>query len=322
MGTQYHITVVTQSAGIQVLSSILKHDVDSLLTKINQQMSTYIPHSEISQFNRYDKTEWFTVSKELAFVVSAARSVSEQTLGAFDVTVAPLVDLWGFGVSPQLTMPTDNEIQYALKNIGYQLLEARKKPPALRKLNKKLQLDLSAIAKGFAVDKVSELLKEKGYANFLVEIGGEIRNLGKNETGEPWRIGIETPDMKKDLRKTLLLSNNSLATSGDYRNYFIKDGIRYSHTLNPVTGKPITHKLASVTVLHKSAMLADAYATALLVMGEEKGRRFIGQQENKLRVNLIIKNKDTFQSWQNIDGIKIPQTQEKCKKWGGCVYFD
>jgi len=334
MGTQYHITIVGSLAGSKFSHTSLQSEIDLLLNKINQQMSTYITDSEISQFNQFTEKQWFPVSSDLAFVVLSSLEVSKQTSGAFDITLAPLIDLWGFGATEQLNFPQNEEIDEALKDVGYTLLEVSLDPAALRKSKPKLRIDLSAIAKGYAVDKVSDFLTLNGYKNYLVEIGGEIRAQGKSASGFPWRIGIEMPDrFDGKVKEHLLVSNISLATSGDYRNYFMNKGIRYSHTLDPRTGKPVTHNLASVTVLHNSAMMADAYATALSVMGEEKGKRFVEDQARKMRVNMITRKKLGFTHWQNIDEIKIPQSSNNCevdgikmnknsKKWGGCIYLD
>ncbi len=304
MGTQYHISVITSPTKNQIDQAALQAEIDTLLDEINQQMSTYLPNSEISQFNQYKKIDWFTVSEDFSYVVSSAQDVSRLTHGAFDITVAPLIGLWGFGVTSQLTPPTQQQISGVLKNIGYQQLDVRLSPPALRKLNKNLSIDLSAIAKGFAVDKITELLSHKNYANFLVEIGGEVRNRGLNQKGKPWKIGIEIPGKNMGrVNKVLSISNMALATSGDYRNFYIKDGIRFSHTINPNTGKPITHKLSSVTVLHESTMLADAYATALMVLGSAKGKTFA--KEKALKVNMIIRSNSGNQVWTNFDESKL-----------------
>ncbi len=298
MGTQYHITLVLPN-NQHIYTDKLKNHVDNLLLDINQQMSTYIPTSEISLFNHHKQQNWFSISNDFMHVVSSAQRVSKQSNGAFDVTIAPLIDLWGFGAKTQLSTPATTQVALTLKNTGYQLLEIRQSPPALRKLNNELRIDLSAIAKGFSVDKISAYLKQKQYTDFLVEIGGEIYLQGKNEYGKPWRIGIESPNLSKSKAKTpLYLSNAALATSGDYRTYFMKEGIRYSHIINPITGKPITHKLASVTVLHESTMMADAYATALMVLGEVEGKQFA--VENGLRVNMIIRDGSGYRVWQNI----------------------
>ena len=318
MGTQYHISVV---APFKKSLSTLKKEIDALLLDINRQMSTYDSHSEISQFNQYQKTDWFAVSKDFAFVVSSAQTISKETRGAFDITIAPLIDLWGFGTKTQFSPPTEQQIKRALKNTGYQLLEVRTLPPAIRKLNKNIRIDLSAIAKGFAVDKVASLLNQKGYTDFSVEIGGEVRNQGFNAEGKPWRIGMESPRYGDWVVNRILLSSNlAIATSGDYRNYYIKDGVRYSHTIDPTTGSPISHKLASVTVLHESTMMADAYATALMVQGEKKGKIF--SEQNKLRVDMIIRTESDYFVWESINKTKIPQTSKRCVKVGGCVYLE
>lgn len=303
MGTQYHIVLVLPN-NQHINTDKLKEQIDNLLLKINQQMSTYIPASEISLFNQYRQQSWFPVSNDFAQVVSSAQSVSKQSNGAFDITLAPLIDLWGFGATTQFTAPTEQQINSALQNTGYLKLEVRDSPPALRKLNPNLRIDLSAIAKGFAVDKVWEFLSQEDYSDYLVEIGGEIRNQGLNQKGKPWEIGIEIPE-NNGLRvnQALLTSNIAVATSGDYRNYFIKDGMRFSHTINPKTGKPIRHKLASITVMHQSAMMADAFATALMVLGDEKGKIFANT--NKIKVNMIIRNKSDFQIWKNFDDAKL-----------------
>ena len=304
MGTQYHISLVVPKI-YHVDNDKLKKQIDNLLQNINQQMSTYIASSEVSQFNQYKQVDWFSVSDDVAHVVSNAQNISKLTSGAFDITVAPLVDLWGFGATTQFSLPSDSQVALALKETGYQSLKVRDSPPALRKLKKNLHIDLSAIAKGFAVDKVSSLLNQKGYKNYLVEIGGEIHITGKNQLNKPWRVGIESPNLLKTrVNQSLQLSDISLATSGDYRNYFMKDGVRFSHTINPITGKPITHKLASITVLHKSTMIADAYATALMVLGENKGKVFANT--HSIKVNMIIRDNDSgFSTWKNFDETKL-----------------
>jgi thiamine biosynthesis lipoprotein len=297
MGTQYHITMVVPVDGTEALLQKMKPEIEALFSQINQQMSTYKSDSQISRFNQNYKTDWFTISSDFAVVVKAAQQVSAISNGALDITIAPLVDLWGFGPKTINVTPTNEQIEGKLAHIGYHLLEVRLDPPALRKRDKQIHIDLSAIAKGFAVDKVSAYLKQKGLDNFLVEIGGEISSRGLNAAGKKWRIAIESPDRNK-VNKVVEISGLSLATSGDYRNYFIKDGVRLSHTISPKTGYPIKHKLASVTVLHDSTMMADAYATALMVLGETKGKDFALKQQ--LKINLIIREDKNYKSWSNL----------------------
>jgi len=295
MGTLYHITVVAYKEDIKL--NVLQADINHLLKKINQQMSTYLPHSEISLFNKYDNTDWFQVSSELALVVNTSQHISKLSKGAFDITAGSLVDLWGFGSSYQEKIPTTQQINTLLQQTGYHLLDSRSQRPALKKENALVTIDLSAIAKGYAVDQLSQLLIKHGYNNHLVEIGGELRVNGKN-INAPWTVGINIPyTLDKVYKKPLKLANNEgVATSGSYNNFFTKSGKQYSHTIDPTTGKPITHNLSSVTVVASSTMEADALATALLVMGNTKGKKFV--QENKLKVFMIVRNNDdTFSTW-------------------------
>ncbi|MCP5046639.1 MAG: FAD:protein FMN transferase, partial [bacterium] len=189
-------------------------------------------------------------------------------------------------------VPDEEQIKEAIGKTGYKKLSVRLSPPAVRKQDPVIYCDFSAVAKGFGVDKVAGYLDVKGYTDYLVEIGGEVRARGVNHKGQSWRIGIETPDGTRSLQKILPLKDVSLATSGDYHNYFEKDGVRYSHTIDPTTGKPVTHKLASVSVIHRSCMVADAMATAIDVMGPEKGYR-LAVKEN-LPVFMIVRQNNTF----------------------------
>jgi len=303
MGTTYHISAIPLNKNRSITQAILKQQVDDLLEKINQKMSTYQIDSEISRFNRYQKTNWFNVSKEFAFVVAYAQKISRLTDGAFDITVLPLVNLWGFGAKKQDSFPPDEKISAILADIGYSHLDVRQQPAALKKNHLSLTVDLSAIAKGYAVDAISRYLDQQGFNSHLIEIGGEIKAQGKNANNKNWKIAIEEPSgntslNRKKANRIVALTNMAIATSGDYRNYFVKDGIRYSHTIDPKTGRPITHQLASVTILNKSCMIADAYATAVMVMGGELGKKFIIR--NKISANLIIRSGNHFITWSNL----------------------
>ena len=271
MGTSYSVQVADPPPSID--GAALQRRIDALLADVNGLMSTYQPDSELSRFNSSRSTDWFPVSAELARVVDQAQAVNAASNGAFDVTVGPLVNLWGFG--PDLKadqLPTQPEIDAALANTGHDKLQVRLDPPALRKALPDLYVDLSAIAKGYGVDRVAELLAGEGIANALVEIGGELNGRGHNGRGEPWRIAVERPDPgARSVFRVVPLRDMGMATSGDYRNFFTLDGKRYSHTIDPTTGRPVVHSLASVTVLAESSMQADAWATALLVLGPELG---------------------------------------------------
>jgi thiamine biosynthesis lipoprotein len=271
MGTSYLVKIARLPP--EIPQKQLQAAIDTRLEKINEQMSTYRPMSEISRFNRSSGLDWFEVSTETAQVVHAALFVSAETQGAFDVTVGPLVNLWGFGPDPgDRVVPRRIEIDAARAKIGRQYLKVRMSPPALRKIHADLQVDLSAIAKGFAVDMIAELLEHDGIASYLVEIGGEIRTRGLKKNGRAWTVGIARPDPdRRMVQEVILLHDHALATSGDYRNLFAQNGKRYSHTIDPKTGWPVAHHLASVTVVADRCMQADAWATAFMVLGPEKG---------------------------------------------------
>ena len=271
MGTTYHIKYVNDA---EISQTKLQQLVDQALVEVNQQMSTYISDSELSKFNQSSSLDWIATSPELLFVVDHALSIAKKTSGVFDPTIGPLVNLWGFGPSGKRMIPSDMEIKKALLNVGHSKVEVDLNGQRMKKSQKEIYLDLSASAKGYGVDKVSALLKEQGIENHMVEIGGEVKTSGlKNQ--KSWRIAIESPvpgNTKKSLQKVLELNSMAMATSGSYRNFFKKSSKTYSHTINYKTGKPISHTLASVSVVDlESCMNADAFATAFMAMGHEKG---------------------------------------------------
>ena len=261
---------------VSVSAAELEAAAGALLDRLEGQMSTWRPESDLSRFNRYHGTDWFPVPRELAEVVAAAGRVSEQTGGAFDVTVGPLVNLWGFGADQAAgragVVPSEEAIAGARAHVGYRLLESRLSPPALRKADPAVYADLGGIAKGYAAGAVAEYLDSLGATDYLVAVGGELRARGLSHLGRPWRAGIETPtpDVRRVLRQ-VELRDASLSTSGDYRNFFDAGGRRYSHEIDPRTGRPAENAPASVSVVHPSAAYADAMATALMVLGPERG---------------------------------------------------
>jgi len=271
MGTSWNVKVVDLPATIN--QSTVDDSINTTLTAISRSMSTYDAESELSRFNSSSSTDWFAASDELVEVLGAANEVSKLTGGAFDVTVGPLVNLWGFGPQgARSEVPAGTDIESARASIGYTNIEVRQVPAAIRKQLPGLYIDLSSIAKGYAVDRIAGLLEQQGVENYLVEIGGELRGKGHNERATSWRVGIERPSATdRSVYAAIEIDGAGLATSGGYRNYFEQDGRRYSHTINPVTGRPVTHRLASVTVVTASAMRADALATALMVLGPEDG---------------------------------------------------
>jgi thiamine biosynthesis lipoprotein len=273
MGTSYHVRLDHLPRGVS--ADRLQAEIDARLDTVNDQMSTYRPGSELSRFNRAPADAWFAVSSATAQVVAAALKVSEQAGGAFDPTVGPLVDLWHFGPGAdigEVEPPSPAAIEAAKQAVGYRSVAVRLDPPALRKHHAGTRLDLSAIAKGYAVDVIAEYLASLGVKNHLVEIGGEVRAAGESAAGRPWRVGIEKPlEDARGIYKVVALRDAALATSGGYRNFFVSDGRRYSHTIDPRTGSPVEHNLASVSVLADDCMTADAWATALMVLGPKAG---------------------------------------------------
>lgn len=295
MGTFYEVKIVRNyPPSSRPDIELIRSGIEKVLDSVNNQMSTYIEDSELSKFNRFNGTDWFEVSEDLASIIAHSLLISEKSGGAFDITVGPLVNLWGFGPIERngSYVPDEKEIKQARQSVGYKKLSVKQSTPSIKKEIGTVYGDLSAIAKGFAVDKISEYLDSAGMTDYLVEIGGEIRTHGKNHLGEPWQVGISTSDGSLGVQKVVSLEGMSIATSGDYRNYFEKEGVRYSHTIDPRTGKPITHNLASVTVVHDSCMTADALATAIMVLGPVDGFNFALQE--KLSVFMIIKEEGTF----------------------------
>ncbi len=263
MGTTYSVQAGCPDA-------LPRADIGAVLDRVDAQMSTYRGDSELMRFNRAPVGPWIAVSRDLAEVAAEAFRVAEQTGGAFDPTVGPLVARWGFG--PEATVPFDE------RQIGYRNLRHRLDPPALAK-RAPLALDLSAIAKGHAVDRIAELLLAARCDAFLIELGGEIRTKGRAPSGGAWRIGVESPAGDGYVGKPILLEDGALATSGDYRQYREEGGRRISHILDPRRGEPIAHATTAVTVVAQTARAADAYATALLVLGEEDGLDFATQED-------------------------------------------
>jgi thiamine biosynthesis lipoprotein len=272
MGTRYSIQIPV--VGDLPDPGLLKLQIEEDLQHIDQIMSTYREDSQLSRFNQNRSSDWFPVAIELAQVVAAAKSLHVQTGGAFDASVGPLVNLWGFGsVGEYPELPNAAQIEEAKARLGMHTLQVRMQPqPALLKKRGDVYLDLSAIAKGYAVDRIAVLLERRSIWNYLVEIGGEIRVRGVNASGESWRIAIESPNLGvHTVQQVFPLDRGGVATSGSYRNYRTHQGVSYSHAIDPATGRPVEHKLLSVTVVSETAMHADGLATALLVMGPETG---------------------------------------------------
>jgi len=271
MGTTYSIKIINFDK-LDIDTDLVKSKIDSSLIEVNQQMSTYIEDSEISIFNTRQDLEWQEISNDFYDVIHKSIEISKLTDGAFDITVGPLMDLWGFGNSNQddWQPPTNSEVEYILKYIRFDNINISEN--RIRKFNPRTVIDLNAIAKGYGVDVVFELLQDCGFENILVEIGGEIRCGGLNQDSEYWRVGIDKPIFDilpgQDLQELIEMDDNALATSGDYRNYFIYDEKIYSHTIDPRNGYPIEDGIASASVTAPTCMLADVLATSLMVLGK------------------------------------------------------
>lgn len=297
MGTQYQILI----AGFpdSVSDSELAEGIEQRLQRVDRElMSTYAPESELSRFNRSEPGEWFDVSPELAYVVDKALYYSQLTDGYFDVTVGPLVNRWGFGPVigqrvDQSRIPTEAEIQALRSQTGYQNLQVRLSPPQLFKQSA-VYVDLSGIAKGFGVDVIADYFDSLNMASYFIEIGGELRIKGVKPDGSAWVPAIEKPvDSDQPQIHQIFYSRGqplAIAGSGDYRNYFEQDGLRYSHEIDPFTGRPVTHALAAVTVVAETTTEADALATAFMVMGEEKSMELA--ERLGLAVYFIVKHTD------------------------------
>lgn len=266
------------------------------LDKVNASMSTYKKDSELNLFNAAPLEEWVDLSPELFEVLSLSQAIAQSSQGAFDVTVGALVNLWSFGpeARPE-TIPEPELLKQRLEQTGYQYLQLNAERQQARRM-KDSYVDLSGIAKGYAVDQVARWLKSQGVDNFLLNIGGDLIVAGERQKDQPWRIGIETPDDSFQVAHHILpVTDVSVATSGDYRNYYVVDGRRMSHTINPKTGQPVEHHLASVTVLHPSNAIADGWATALMVMGTEQAEALANREG--LEVLLISRDNGQWKSW-------------------------
>ena len=268
MGGGYSIKLV---ASDQDLAAV-RRAVQGALDVVDWRMSLFRADSELVAFNRAGTGQPFALSDQLYGVFGTALAVSRQTRGAFDMTVAPLVERWGFGTTPGRRVPSPVALVEARARLGWQSLHLDDATHTVTKTRPNVQADLGGIAKGYGVDHVATTLDALGLDHYMIEVGGEVRARGTNGAGAPWQIGVEEPDaMPQRARHVVPLSGRAMATSGDYRNYFEQDGRRFSHAIDPATGAPIAHALCSVTVVADDCIRADALATALIVMGTQRG---------------------------------------------------
>lgn len=271
LGTTFKVAVVEPAEDLD--DEALRAAIIGALAHVDRVASTWREDSELSAFNAHDSTQWFPVSADLCSALADALGVAQLTNGAFDMTVGPLVNLWGFGPDGPVTEPPpDSAIAAALQHIGFAKLHTDCEQGVARKDDAALYVDLSGWAKGQAVDALAELLDANRITNYLVEVGGELRVRGHNSERLKWAVAIEAPSTSERVPQAIIrITDTSVATSGDYRNYFSFGGSNYSHTIDPRTGWPVAHNLAAVTVVHPVNAFADAMATALLVLGPQAG---------------------------------------------------
>jgi thiamine biosynthesis lipoprotein len=268
MGSTYNVKLDPAGHAVEQLSAA----VDATLQAVDQRMSMFRPESELSAFNAASSGVPVPLSAELFGVLAVAQDVSRWSAGAFDVTVAPAVETWGFGVAKRRVVPATRDVARQRAHVDWRGLRLHAAQRTATKARAGLQADLGGIAKGYGVDAVARTLDELGIVHYMVEVGGEVRARGVNGAGAAWQIGVEQPDaVPQRARYVVPLAGRAMATSGDYRNYFEQDGRRYSHEIDPVTAAPIAHRLCSATVVADDCIRADAIATALIVLGPERG---------------------------------------------------
>ena len=273
----------------QVLAAINKR-----LVEINQLMSTYIPDSELSLLNQTNAGEAFSLSPENVYLINEALRVNELSEGYYDITVGPLVNLWGFGPTGRVTKQPDADVlQQSREWVGANKLSVTNNK--IVKPHDKTYIDLSSLAKGYGVDEVANVLELFSVENYLVEIGGELRVNGIKPDNKKWVVAIEKPptSLQREIQLYVKPDNMGIATSGDYRLYFEENGVRYSHLIDPLTGKPIQHNLATVTVFHPSSAVADALSTAINVMGPEKGLAIA--EKHNIAIYMLVRSGDGFE---------------------------
>ena len=281
-GTFYHATYQCDSD--------LTYSINAELAKVDESLSPFNKNSIITAVNQNQDVKVNDMFQDVFYL---AMQISKETEGAFDITVAPLVNAWGFGFKNGIE-PTSEQVDSLMQIIGYQKVSLSS--GKITKTDDRVMLDCSAIAKGYGTDVVARLLRSKGIKNFMVEIGGEIVTSGVNAENEPWRVGISKPvedPMGTDngVQSIVKITDKAMATSGNYRNFYYKDGKRYAHTIDPKTGYPVQHNILSATVFAKSCAVADAYATSFMVMGIEKAQQLL-EQHPELMAYLIYSDKD------------------------------
>jgi len=298
-GTTYQITWLSEN------NSNYKEAIDSIFRRIDLSLSTYVPVSIISRINKNDTA--VIVDEYFMDVFNKSIEVSEKTNGLFDITVAPVINAWGFGFTKKGAVDS-SIIDSLLDFIGYKMVRLERKK--LVKKKPQTLLDFNAIAQGYTVDVLASYLESKGIINYLVELGGEVKAKGKKDPDEYWKVGIDQPNETatdgRPLKAIIKLKDRALATSGNYRKFYVENGKKYAHIINPFTGYPAKHNLLSATVLAADCMTADAYATAFMVMGLEKSKQFLSAyKELQLEVFFIYDENGVWKTY----------TSETLKEW-------
>lgn len=294
MGSQYHLSLVPGPAG---LPADAKQQVEALLAELDSQFSTWRDDSEIARFNQLGANGRLPVSAAVAEVARTARQIGEASGGALDISVMPLLRLWGFtaGSKPLATLPDAASIDAALAVVGQERWSVQGQQ--LSKTEAGVELEFSALVAGYAADRLAERVERWGVDSYLLDVTGEMRVKGQHPQGRPWRVAVEKPEpgLERTVERIIDLHDTGMATSGDYRNFQLVNGKRYSHTLDPRSGRPVDHPLVSATVLAPSAMVADAWATALLAMGPDQAMAMA--ELNNLAVLLILRDGEAFNEW-------------------------
>lgn len=289
-GTMYNVICEVENG------TTLRAEIDSVLANFDASLSTYNSKSLIAKINRGEKVQ---VDSFFRAVFAEAYAISEATNGEFDVTIAPVVNAWGFGFTKKEEV-NSKQIDSLLQFVGYKKVSI--KDGFVARTQDKVMFDFNAIAKGYGVDVVADYLRKQGFVNFLVEIGGEIVAQGKNSKHKNWSVGVDKPvdnaALGANLQAIVRFTDKALATSGNYRRFYMKDGIKYAHTIDPKTGYPVQHSLLSATVVASSCMRADGYATAFMVMGLDKAKDFLAQHPELDALLIYSDEKGNYRVWQ------------------------
>ena len=290
-GTTYSIKYLcTKGTDYQI-------SIDSIFSKIDSSLSTYVPYSIISKLNKGELD--VVLDSHFIRVFNASKLIAEQSNGALDCTVNSLVELWGFGSKDTTSNVSDQSVQDAIQYTGYQNVQIE---DSLLVMPPKFSLNFNAIAQGYTVDVIAHFLQSKNLNDFLIEVGGELRASGVNASNQWWKVGVDKPIKKPDpsdrFQVVIDLENKSLATSGNYRNFYVKNGQIYSHTIDPISGYPVNHTLLSATVVANSCMMADAYATAFMVMGVDSVKSFL-EVHPEIDAFLVFGDNQTWNSWSS-----------------------